>query len=237
MAIRGFLPLPRARRIAAARLYTMTTGSPANRIRRYAMEIGRISWGVRSRDTTAPTAASLISVSDTAHTAARTMALVMTCRSFPYSPAPNFWAIRMEKPWAKPWMIPRVSQFSQSTAPSAASASTPSTLPTTAVSTMVYICWKMFPAIRGRENRSSSFQGAPSVNVFTSFFFRNSVCPMVLQTPLSCPMSRYPGQTGRSSPSMSGQSEIIYRESVHRNLLWCRASRPPLSRPPDCRIS
>ncbi len=140
MAISGFLPFPRARRMAAARLYAITMGSPPNRIRRYAMEMGRISSGVFSRDTAHSAPAWLRKVSPTAHAAARKMELAMTLRSFPSSPAPNFWAISMENPWANPWVTPRVSQFSQSTAPRAARASTPRTFPTTAVSTTVYIC-------------------------------------------------------------------------------------------------
>ena len=157
-------------------MYAITMGSPANRILRYAMETGCISSGVFSKDMAVPARASLAKVRHMAQSEASRMEFAMTWRSFPCSPAPNFCAINMENPWANPCVTPRVSQFSQSTAPRAARASTPRTFPTTAVSTTVYICWKIFPAISGRENRISILQGFPSVwtFVFCSIAF---LCP------------------------------------------------------------
>ena len=61
----------------------------------------------------------------------------MVRRSPAKSLAPNWRAMRTEKPWASPWTMESIIQLNQSTAPSAASAPRPRTLPTMAVSATV----------------------------------------------------------------------------------------------------
>ena len=163
MAFSGVRPSPSARRIQARRLYSMTIGMPANMILRYKDALPMISAGVCRTYRTGITIACPTNVRMIMKIADRHTELPMTFRSISSCFAPNSCAIKIPKPCVNPCMMPSIIQLSQSDAPSAASACTPSPLPTTIVSTTVYNCWKILPAIRENANDRISGVGFPSV--------------------------------------------------------------------------
>jgi hypothetical protein len=77
----------------------------------------------------------------------------------------------MAKPAQQPLQKPSIRNMIEDEAPTAASAFTPIHLPTIAASMIKYICWRIYPTMRGTANLRIPRVGEPTVISFVFAMF------------------------------------------------------------------